>query len=168
VNIGKGTIKGFGSHGINAGNGSELTIIGFNISEAAAAAAYFGILLTGVQNFNIGPGIVRLDDTYDSYGVFLSGSTGHGRIAGVNISDCLSAIYDSSTGDYVIKTDNDVSDNNTYKISDLGTRANSRTFNNLGVAVPSHADNAAAVTAGMSVGEFYQLGATDHLGVVHA
>ncbi|MBU4356627.1 MAG: right-handed parallel beta-helix repeat-containing protein [Proteobacteria bacterium] len=155
INIGKGTIKTFGPHGIYATGGTKLNIEGYNISGSTAVAAYQGILLTNVTKFNIGQGIIDLDTT-NGYGIFLTGSTGHGNISGANIANCLSAIYYDGTGDYVTVNGNDLSDTNTNKVHLGGTRTNSRAYNNLGVELPTYADNAAALAGGLIAGDRYR------------
>ena len=155
INIGKGTIKTFVTHGIYATGGTKLNIEGYNISGSTSGVAYFGMLLTNVTKFNIGQGIIDLDTT-KGYGIYLTGSSGHGNISGANIANCLSAIYYDATGDYVSVNGNHLSDNNTFKVHLGGTRTNSRAYNNLGVALPVYADNTAAIAGGLIAGDRYR------------
>ena len=111
--------------------------------------------LTNVTKFNIGRGIIDLNTT-NGYGIFLTGSTGHGNISGANIANCLSAIYYDGTGDYVTVNGNDLSDTNAYKVHLGGTRTNSRAYNNLGVGLPTYADNTAALAGGLIAGDRYR------------
>ena len=111
--------------------------------------------MENVTKFNIGQGLISLGNT-NAYGIFLTGSTGHGNISGANIANCLSAIYYNGTGDYVTVNGNNLSDNNTNKVYLGGTRANSRTYNNLGVGLPTYADNTAAIAGGLIAGDRYR------------
>jgi hypothetical protein len=155
ISIGKGTIKTFGTDGIYATGGSKLNIEDYNISGSTAVTAYNGIRLTNVAKFNIGQGFIDLNTT-NGYGIYLTGSTGHGNISGANIANCLSAIYYDGTGDYVTVHGNDLSDTNTYKVYLGGTRTNSRAYNNLGVVLPTYADNTAAIAGGLIAGDRYR------------
>ena len=155
ISIGNGTIKTFRNHGIYATGGTKLNIAGYNISGSTAVASYFGMLITNVTKFNIGQGIIDLDTT-NGYGIFLTGSTGHGNISGANIAHCLSAIFYDGTGDYVTVNGNDLSDTNTNKVHLGGTRTNSRAYDNLGVGLPIYANNAAAITGGLIAGDRYR------------
>ena len=155
INIENGTIKTFGTDGIYAVGGSKLNIEGYNISGSAAVTNYFGILMENVTKFNIGQGLISLGNT-NAYGIFLTGSAGHGNISGANIANCLSAIYYNGTGDYVTVNGNNLSDNNTNKVYLGGTRANSRAYNNLGVGLPTYADNTAAIAGGLIAGDRYR------------
>jgi hypothetical protein len=155
ISIGKGTIKTFGTDGIYASGGSKLNIEDYNISGSTAAVPYYGIYIANVNKFNVGRGFIDLNTT-NGYGIFLTGSTGHGDISGANIANCLSAIYYNATGDYVTIHGNDLSVGNTYKINLGGTRTNSRAYNNLGLPLPAYADNAAAIAGGLVAGDRYR------------
>lgn len=100
ITIGKGTIKGCGTDGIYAYNGSKLNIAGYNISDSLAVAAYDGIRLEDVTKFNIGQGIIDLDVT-NGYGIYLTRTTGLGIVSGANIINCLQEIYNDSTGNCI-------------------------------------------------------------------
>jgi hypothetical protein len=166
INVGRGTIKAFGTHGIYIYGGSKLNISDCNIGGSTAVSAYYGIRLEGVTKFNITQGVIDLDVT-NGYGVFLTGATGHGQVSGVNIANCLSGIYYNGTGDYIKILGNDLSGTVTTPLYRGGTKTAVVQAHNLGVPVPEHADNAAAVLAGLPVKEFYRITGTDHLGVVH-
>jgi hypothetical protein len=155
ISISRGTIKTFGTDGIYATGGSKLNIEDYNISGSTAVVPYFGMLLTNVTKFNIGRGFIDLNTT-NGYGIFLTGSTGHGNISGANIAHCLSGIYYNGTGDYVTISGNDLSDTNTSKVQLGGTRTNSRAYNNLGVVLPTYADNTAAIAGGLIAGDRYR------------
>ena len=166
INIGKGTIKNCGTDGIYAYHGTRLNIADYNISDSTAVAPYFGINLAAVTKFNIGQGIIDLDVT-NGYGLYITTTSGHGAVKGANIANCLAGIYDDSTGGYITKTGNELSDTNTTALAETGTRTGCFSGMNIGVAMPEYVNNAAAVAGGKVAGEFYKITGADTLGVVH-
>lgn len=166
INVGQGTIKSFGTHGIKAINGSKLTVAGCNLSDSTAIEVYFGVLLEDVTQFNLERVIIDLDVT-NGYGIYLTGATGNGLVSGANIANCLSGIYYDATGDYVNLLGNDLSDTVTTPLYRGGTHTTVLQANNLGVPVPDYANNAAAVAAGLPVNESYRITGADTLATVH-
>jgi hypothetical protein len=167
INVGKGTIKSFGTHAVHAYGGTQLNVAGgYNLSNSTAVAFYAGFCLEAVTKFTIGQGIIDLDTT-NGYGVYLTGATGHGHVSGATIANCLAGIYYDGTGDYINILGNDLSNSVTWPLYRGGTKTAVIQANNLGVPVPAYANNAAAVAAGLPISEQYRITGADTLAVVH-
>ena len=126
-----GSVSSFGGPAYKFINGSDLSFDSFEVLKTTAIATVIGVLVENVTRFDIGSGFVTLDTTH-GYGVFLTGTSGHGCVSRSVAKTCYCGIYDNSTGGYNRILDNDLSDGNTIPMSIVGTVTGYRVKGNIG------------------------------------
>jgi hypothetical protein len=172
VTIANNTIRDFNDTAIKAYKVDKL-IVSSNIidRERASSSSYMGILVDSCTKYNVNGNNVYLDRT-NGYGIFITNTSRSGVVANNSLANCGWGIYYDASGDYVNIIGNDLTigagtPDNVAALHRGGTNAHVIQVSNFGVSVPDYANNAAAVAAGLPVGETYRITGADTLGVVH-